>query len=128
MGVVRVNLSLRIYRRLGKNIDIVEVINFASLMNYEGCRINGNVVDFIIPAAFNRHVDKLSELLNDSVQRGLYELQLNVLDKNTLIDARNHPEKYPNLVVRVWGFSAYFNELPDEYKVNLINRAEAYEC
>lgn len=79
-------------------------------------------------AAFNRHVDKLSELLNDSVQRGLYELQLNVLDKNTLIDARNHPEKYPNLVVRVWGFSAYFNELPDEYKVNLINRAEAYEC
>ena len=113
---------------VGKNIDIVEVINFASLMNYEGCRINGNVVDFIIPAAFNRHVDKLSELLNDSVQRGLYELQLNVLDKNTLIDARNHPEKYPNLVVRVWGFSAYFNELPDEYKVNLINRAEAYEC
>ena len=54
--------------------------------------------------------------MNDSVQRGLYELQLNVLDKNTLIDARNHPEKYPNLVVRVWGFSAYFNELPDEYK------------
>lgn len=51
-----------------------------------------------------------------------------MLDKNTLIDARNHPEKYPNLVVRVWGFSAYFNELPDEYKVNLINRAEAYEC
>ena len=71
---------------VGKNVDIMEVINFASLMNYEGCRINGNVVDFIIPAAFNRHVDKLSELLNDSVQRGLYELQLNVLNKNTLID------------------------------------------
>lgn len=113
---------------VGKDVDITEVINFASLMNYEGCRINGNVVDFIIPAAFNRHVDKLSELLNDSVQRGLYELQLNVLNKKTLIDARNHPERYPDLVVRVWGFSAYFNELPDEYKVNLINRAEAYEC
>lgn len=113
---------------VGRDVDITEVINFASLMSFGGCRINGNVVDFIIPAAFNRHVDKLSELLNDSVQRGLYELQLNVLDKNTLIDARNHPEKYPDLVVRVWGFSAYFNELPDEYKVNLINRAEAYEC
>lgn len=113
---------------VGKDVDIMEVINFASLMNYEGCRINGNVVDFIIPVAFNRHVDKLSELLNDSVQRGVYELQLNILDKNTLVDARNHPEKYPDLVVRVWGFSAYFNELPDEYKVNLINRAEAYEC
>lgn len=113
---------------VGRDVDITEVINFASLMSFDGCRVNGNVVDFIIPAAFNRHVDKLSELLNDSVQRGLYELQLNVLDKNTLIDARNHPEKYPDLVVRVWGFSAYFNELPDEYKVNLINRAEAYEC
>ncbi len=113
---------------VGKDIGITEVINFASKMRIDGCCINGNVVDFIIPQSFNRHPNKLSELLRDSIHRGIYELQLNVLDKNTLIDARNHPEKYPNLIVRVWGFSAYFNELPDDYKMNLIHRAEIYAC
>lgn len=113
---------------VGKDIDITEIINFAGSIKYDGCRINGNVVDFIIPKAFNRHPDKLSLLLQDALSKGIYEMQLNVLDKETLIDARNHPEKYPNLVVRVWGFSAYFNELPDEYKINLINRAESYAC
>ena len=57
---------------------------------------------------------------------GVYELQLNVLDAKTLRDAKAHPEKYPHLVVRVWGFSAYFNDLPEEYKDNLIKRAEEY--
>lgn len=57
---------------------------------------------------------------------GVYELQLNVLDAKTLRDAKDHPEKYPHLVVRVWGFSAYFNDLPEEYKDNLIKRAEEY--
>lgn len=113
---------------VGKDIDIAEILNFSGLMKFNGCRINGNVVDFIIPRAFNRYPEKLSLLLQDAQKRGVYEMQLNVLDKKTLIDARNHPEKYPNLVVRVWGFSAYFNELPDEYKVNLINRAESYAC
>lgn len=113
---------------VGKDIDITEILNFSGLMKFDGCRINGNVVDFIIPRAFNRYPEKLSLLLQDAQKRGVYEMQLNVLDKETLIDARNHPEKYPYLVVRVWGFSAYFNELPDEYKVNLINRAESYAC
>ena len=57
---------------------------------------------------------------------GVYELQLNVLDSATLKDAKAQPENYPSLVVRVWGFSAYFNDLPEDYKDNLIARAEAY--
>ena len=50
-------------------------------------------------------------------------MQINVVSAATLIDAREHPENYPNLIVRVWGFSAYFIDLPDEYKDNLIKRA-----
>lgn len=50
------------------------------------------------------------------------------MDKATLVDAKAHPEKYPNLIVRVWGFSAYFNDLPESFKDNLIRRAEVYEA
>jgi formate C-acetyltransferase len=40
-----------------------------------------------------------------------------------LIAAKENPDLFPNLVVRVWGFSAYFNDLPEEYKLLLIKRA-----
>lgn len=111
---------------VSKNIDIQEVIDFASMLDYSGNRLNGNVVDFILPSSFVAQPDKLRIILKNAIHKGIFELQLNVLDAETLKDAKLHPEKYPNLVVRVWGFSAYFNELPEDYKDNLIKRAEAY--
>lgn len=109
------------------SIDIAEILDFASSLNYGGCRLNGNVVDYIIPGAYMREQEKFKYIIQDSIEKGIFELQLNVLDKTTLIDAKIHPEKYPNLIVRVWGYSAYFNDLPEEYKDNLINRAIHYE-
>lgn len=112
---------------ISSDIDISEILDFASKLRYEGTRVNGNVVDFIVPASYAKAPNKLAEIIKNGIERGVYEMQLNVLDKDTLIDAKAHPEKYPNLVVRVWGFSAYFNDLPEEYKDNLIQRAELYE-
>lgn len=112
---------------VSQKIDIQEVLDFAGSLNYSGNRLNGNVVDFILPSAYIKQKEKLVTILRNAMTRGVYELQLNVLDATTLRDAKAHPEKYPDLVVRVWGFSAYFNELPEEYKDNLIARAEAYE-
>lgn len=112
---------------VSQKIDIQEVLDFAGALNYSGNRMNGNVVDFILPSAFIKQKDKLVTILRNAMTQGAYELQLNVLDAAILRDAKVHPEKYPDLVVRVWGFSAYFNELPEEYKDNLIARAEAYE-
>ena len=48
---------------------------------------------------------------------------MNVVSSKTLIEARENPDKFPNLIVRVWGFSAYFRDLPEDYKQVLINRA-----
>ncbi len=110
------------------DIDLSEVMDFASSLDYGGNRLNGNVVDFIVPTSYLKFPEKLTSILRNAIKNGVYELQLNVLDKNTLIDAKLHPEKYPNLIVRVWGFSAYFNDLPDEYKDNIINRASIYEA
>ena len=112
---------------ISTEVDIASILDFASMLQYEGCIINGNVVDFIIPSSYMKNRDKLMYIVKHACEKGLFELQLNVLDKATLIDAKQHPEKYSNLIVRVWGFSAYFNDLSEEYKNNLINRAELYE-
>lgn len=111
---------------MSSKIDIQEVIDFAGALHYSGNRLNGNVVDFILPTAYVKQQAKLVTILKSAMTSGVYELQLNVLDAKTLRDAKAHPEKYPHLVVRVWGFSAYFNDLPEEYKDNLIKRAEDY--
>ncbi len=54
---------------------------------------------------------------------GVFQMQLNVVDSKTLIDAQANPDKYPNLIVRVWGFSTYFKDLPKDYQDVLIKRA-----
>ena len=110
------------------NIDLQEVLDFAGSLDYSGNKMNGNVVDFIVPKAYADAPEKLMTILKNAMTTGVYELQLNVLNASTLKDAKAHPDKYPSLVVRVWGFSAYFNDLPEEYKDNLIARAEAYAC
>lgn len=111
---------------VSQKIDFQEVLDFASLLDYSGNRLNGNVVDFILPKAYIDQANKLKTILKASMKKGVFELQLNVLDAETLKDAKRHPEKYPHLIVRVWGFSAYFNDLPAEYQDNLIKRAESY--
>jgi formate C-acetyltransferase len=108
------------------NIGIAEIIRFASQLDYSGNKINGNVVDFIVTEPFIRGRDKFVEILKSAIRQGVYELQLNVLNVDKLIAAKEDPSLYPNLVVRVWGFSAYFNDLPEVYKDHLIRRAQMY--
>ncbi len=101
-----------------------ELIQFASKLDYNENRFNGNVVDFIVsPSFIENNFDKFVDFIKLSIQNGFFEMQMNVVSSTTLIEARNNPEKFPNLIVRVWGFSAYFNDLPDQYKDYLIERA-----
>lgn len=112
---------------VSQKLDLLEIVDFASQLQYNDNCMNGNVVDFIIPPSYLNNIEKFATIIKNAFDKGVYEMQLNVLDKATLVDAKAHPEKYPNLIVRVWGFSAYFNDLPEEYKDNLIKRAECYE-
>lgn len=113
---------------LSSNIDINEILDFSTMLDYPDNCINGNVIDFVLPTSYIKNTEKLIGILKNACNNGTFEIQLNVMDKATLIDAKAHPDKYPNLIVRVWGFSAYFNDLPEEYKDNLIRRAEIYEA
>ena len=109
----------------GKNgLAPTELISFASQLDYNDNRINGNVVDFIMsPGFIQNNMDKAVAMIKGGIRQGFYQLQINVVDSKTLIEAQRHPEQFPNLVVRVWGFSAYFKDLPKEYQDNLIRRA-----
>ena len=104
------------------------VVNFAGKLKYNNQRFNGNVVDFFAsPSLIEQNIDKFTAFMIGAIRAGFFQMQMNVLDSKTLIDAKANPEKYKGLIVRVWGFSAYFNELPESYKDLLIERAIAAE-
>jgi len=52
------------------------------------------------------------------------EIQFNVIDRKTLMAAKNNPEGFRDLVVRVSGFSAYFVDLPNVVQDEIIARTE----
>ena len=77
----------------------------------------------INPSFISNNFDKMVDFILLSISLGFYQMQMNVIDSETLINAKKNPELYQNLIVRVWGFSAYFNDLPENYKDLLIERA-----
>lgn len=67
---------------------------------------------------------KVAALVKAFIERGGHQLQLNSVNRDVLLDAQQHPERHKNLIVRVWGWSGYFNELDVEYQDHIISRTE----
>jgi pyruvate-formate lyase len=67
-------------------------------------------------------IRKVAMLVRIFVQLGCQQLQLNSLNLETLLDAKAHPDRHKNLIVRVWGWSGYFCELAPEYQDHIIAR------
>ena len=86
---------------------------------------NGMVLDLKFhPAFFEKNKLSIRNIIETYFDLGGYEIQLNVVDKNTLIEAQKHPERHRDLIVRVSGFSAYFVDLNTILQNEIIARTE----
>lgn len=113
---------------LEENKDYTELMRFASKLEYAEHRFNGNVVDFMVsPDFIKKNFEKFVDFIKISLNMGVFQMQLNVIDSKTLIDAQENSDRYPNLIVRVWGFSTYFKDLPKDYQDVLIKRTLEHE-
>ncbi len=70
------------------------------------------------------HIDSFIGILRTFMERGGIEMQVNVVDRETLLDAQNHPENHEDLIVRIGGFSDYFNRLTKTLQNEVIERSE----
>ena len=69
-------------------------------------------------------VEKVAHLVKFFIDRGGHQMQINTINRDTLLDAQAHPERHRHLIVRVWGWSGYFIELDKCFQDQIIKRVE----
>ncbi len=95
-----------------------------SKINYQKIYNGGPITMDLLRSAFGGEKGKaqIINLVKSFHMLGCQQLQLNMISVSDLIDAQKNPEKYQNLIVRVWGWSAYFCNLDKEFQDHLIAR------
>lgn len=80
----------------------------------------------IIPEALGHNeeekIDNLVSILNGYFKKNAQHINVNVLNRETLIKAMDNPDEYPNLTIRVSGYAVKFNRLSKEQQLEVINR------
>ena len=73
--------------------------------------------------ANEKQIDNLVELLDGYAEKGGHHLNVNVLNRDMLYDAMEHPENYPQLTIRVSGYAVNFVKLSREHQLEVISRS-----
>ena len=105
--------------------DLLSSLNAVADVDFATYAPNGTTVTFTVDSALFQGPDgvrNLSGIISTYFDKGGMQFQPNVIDRQILLDAYDHPGKYPNLLIRVAGYCSYFNDLSDDLKKIIINR------
>lgn len=121
--MIPANYSPTLFMKQKGPISVIKSFTKPNLQNV----VNGGPLTLEFDqSVFNNDesVKKLGMLVKTFIVLGGHQLQLNTVSREKLLDAKKHPEKYKQLIVRVWGWSGYFVELDECYQDHVINRIE----
>lgn len=102
-------------------------LNSVAKIKYENVCEDGISNTFtIVPDAIGKkkqhQIDNLSAIMNGYFLNKGHHLNVNVINRENLMDAMENPEKYPNLTIRVSGYAVNFNKLTREQQLDVVNR------
>ena len=91
-------------------------------LNADNCEDGISNTFTLVPTALNNDYDNLASIIDGYFNKGGYHVNINILNREQLIDAYHNPDKYPNLTIRVSGYAVNFAKLTNPQKQEVIER------